>query len=53
MPAEIRFHLDECVAGAIADGRRRGIDVTTTRESGLISSGDLDQLAFATREELS
>jgi uncharacterized protein with PIN domain len=52
VPAELRFHLDECVAGAIADGlRRRGIDVTTTRESGLISSGDLDQLAFATREE--
>lgn len=52
MPAEIRFHLDECVSLAIADGlRRRGIDVSTTPESDLRSSDDLDQLAFAYREE--
>ena len=51
MPAEIRFHLDECVPGAIADGlRRRQIDVTTTPELGLISATDPDQLAFASRE---
>lgn len=51
MPAEIRFHLDECVGIAIADGlRRRNIDVTTTPESALLSSADLDQLAFAQRE---
>lgn len=50
MPAEIRFHLDECVSIAIADGlRRRKIDVTTTPESDLRSSDDLDQLAFAER----
>lgn len=50
MPAEIRFHLDECVPRAIADGlRRRGIDVTTTQESDLLSADDLDQLAFATQ----
>jgi predicted nuclease of predicted toxin-antitoxin system len=36
---------------AIADGlRRRNIDVTTTPESELLSSDDLDQLAFAQRE---
>ena len=52
MPAEIRFHLDECVTLAVADGlRRRGIDVTTTPDSDLRSSDDLDQLAFAFREE--
>jgi hypothetical protein len=52
VPAEIRFHLDECVSLAIADGlRRRGIDVSTTPESDLRSSDDLDQLAFAYREE--
>jgi hypothetical protein len=51
VPAEIRFHLDECVAIAIADGlRRRKIDVTTTPESELRSSDDLDQLSFAERE---
>ena len=33
----IRFHLDENVSNAIADGlRQRGIDVTTTSEAGLI-----------------
>jgi hypothetical protein len=49
--AEIRFHLDECVTTAIADGlRRRGIDVTTTQDTELMSSDDLDQLAFAFQE---
>jgi uncharacterized protein with PIN domain len=52
VPAEIRFHLDECVTVAVAEGlRRRGIDVTTSGEVALISSDDLDQLAFAAREE--
>ena len=51
MPAEIRFHLDECVPGAVAEGlRRRRIDVTTTPESALISAVDRDQLAFASKE---
>jgi hypothetical protein len=51
VPAEIRFHLDECVSTAIADGlRRRKMDVTTTPESELRSSTDLDQLAYAARE---
>lgn len=32
----IRFHMDENVNTAIADGlRRRGIDVTTTAKAGL------------------
>ncbi len=48
MHETIRFHLDENVNNAIADGlRRRRIDVTTTPESGLISSSDEEQLRFA------
>jgi predicted nuclease of predicted toxin-antitoxin system len=48
MSGTIRFHLDENVNGAIADGlRRRGIDVTTTPEAELIASSDEEQVAFA------
>lgn len=47
MSEEIRFHLDENVNSAIADGlRRREIDVTTTSEVGLISASDEEQLIF-------
>lgn len=47
----MRFHLDEHVASAIAAGlRRRGIDVTTTIDAGLLSAPDEDHLAFAKRE---
>ncbi len=42
----INFHLD--VSNAIALGlRRRGIDVTTTPEVGLIVVSDREQIAFA------
>lgn len=44
----IQFHLDENVSQAIAKGvRRRGIDVTTTPETGLIAASDETQLEFA------
>ncbi len=47
----MRFHLDEHVAHAIALGLfRRGIDVTTTTDAGLLSAPDNDHLAFAKRE---
>ncbi len=47
----MRFHLDEHVAHAIAEGlRRRGIDVTTTVDAGLLSAPDEDHVAFAKRE---
>jgi len=40
--------LDENVNSAIADGlRRRGIDVTTTPEAGLMAASDEAQLNFA------
>jgi hypothetical protein len=52
VPGEIRFHLDECVPGAVAEGlRRQHIDVTTTPELAFLGAPDVDQLAFATREE--
>lgn len=48
MVQTIRFHLDEHLPNAIAQGlRRRGIDVTTIAEVGLESSSDIDQLNFA------
>jgi len=49
---EIRDHLDEHVAPAVAAGlRRRGVDVTTTVEAGLIGASDEQQLAFATEND--
>ncbi len=48
MSKRIQFHLDENVSHAIAEGlRRRGIDVRTTPEEGLIGASDEEQLAFA------
>jgi hypothetical protein len=52
MAERLRFHLDENVNPAIAAGlRQRGIDVTTTQETGLLQAADDDQLAFATRQQ--
>ena len=46
---EIRFHLDESVNNAIANGLRlRGLDVTTSNDVGLVGSTDQQQLAHAT-----
>ena len=51
MPRTIRFHLDEHCDYAIARGlRRRGVDVTTAHEAGLLGAKDEDHLAFATSE---
>lgn len=45
----VRFHLDEHVPFAIAEGlRRRSIDVTCTNEAGLAGVTDEEQVAFAT-----
>jgi Domain of unknown function (DUF5615) len=52
MPTEIRFHLDEHVPPAIAEGlKRRGIDVTTTSDAGLTGADDIDHVAFALTNE--
>ena len=48
MAERIKFHLDENVRNAIAEGlRRRGIDVSTTPEQSLIGVSDEAQLKFA------
>jgi hypothetical protein len=42
---EIKYHLDESVANAVANGLgHRGIDVTTSKAAGLIGASDLQQL---------
>jgi len=47
MSRTIRFHLDENCSKAIAEGlRRRGIDVTTTPEAGLMRAIDEQQAAY-------
>jgi hypothetical protein len=47
MPRTIRFHLDENCSYAVAEGlRRRGVDVTTTPEAGLLGTRDEEQLAY-------
>lgn len=41
MENKIKFHLDENISQAIANGlKRRGIDVTTTPEKDFISISD-------------
>jgi predicted nuclease of predicted toxin-antitoxin system len=51
MPRTIRFHLDENGSKAIAGGlRRRGIDVTTTPEVGLMGATDERQTAYGLAE---
>ena len=53
MAQKIKFHLDENIKNAIAQGlRRREIDVTTTPEQCLIGASDEAQLIFAVSELL-
>jgi len=48
---QIRFHLDESVRNAVAEGlRKRGIEVTTPGHAGLLGASDSEHLAFALRE---
>ncbi|MGK7874481.1 MAG: DUF5615 family PIN-like protein [Xenococcaceae cyanobacterium] len=52
MPEQIKFHLDENVSNAVAEGlRRRGIDVTTTPEQNLIGASDQEQITFACEQQ--
>jgi predicted nuclease of predicted toxin-antitoxin system len=49
---EVRYHLDEQVARAVAVGLRlHSIDVTTTADSGLLGTSDVTQLSFASAEQ--
>jgi hypothetical protein len=48
----IRYHLDEHIDEAIADGlRHHGIDVTRTPEVGLRGAKDVEHIAFAVSEQ--
>lgn len=48
----MRFHLDEHVASAVAEGlRRRGVDVSTTAEVGLLHAADKQHVAHALEED--
>src|SRR3972149_5811834 len=50
--AEIRYDLDEHMDTAVAVGlRRRGIDVTTSFEVGMMHSSDAEQLAHASGQQ--
>jgi uncharacterized protein DUF5615 len=50
MSRTIRLHLDENCPRALAVGlRRRGIDVTTTPEAGLLEATDEEQTAYTFR----
>jgi len=49
--AAIRYYLDEHIAKAVAKGlRRRGIDVQTLTEAGMLGATDEEHLAFARDE---
>lgn len=48
----MKFHTDEHVSEAVALGlRRRGFDVSTTPQAGLLGTTDEAQLAYCQREE--
>ena len=52
MNERIRFHCDEHIDPAIASGlRRRGIDVTTTADAGLLGATDEQHLEFARAQQ--
>lgn len=48
MSRRIKFHLDENVSNAIAEGlRQRSVEVTTSSEAHLIGASDEEHLAYA------
>ena len=48
---EIKYHLDESVAHAVANGlEHRSIDVTTSKSAELIGASDLEQLEYARKQ---
>ena len=51
MTEKIKFYTDEHVPSAVVEGlRRRGVDVLSTQEAGLLSASDEEQLALATSQ---
>lgn len=52
MSIPVRYFMDEHVAGAIASAlRKRGVDVLTVAEAGLLGAEDEDLLAFVREEQ--
>ncbi len=48
---EIKYHLDESVSNAVANGlERRGVEVSTSKVAGLVGASDLEQLSHAATE---
>jgi hypothetical protein len=48
---EIRYHLDEHMPHAVAEGLRRlGVDATTSSDGDLLGASDSGQMAFAAAE---
>ena len=48
----IRFHLDEHINPAVARAlRTKGVDVTTTKEAGLLGQDDPQQWAYVQKEK--
>ena len=48
----IRYHLDESVRSAVAQGlRSHGVDVTTTVDAGLSGATDEEQLSYARAQQ--
>lgn len=51
MAERIQFYLDEHVPRAVTEGlRRRGVDVLTAQEAGMLQATDEQHLAFALSE---
>lgn len=51
MAERIQFYLDEHVPRAVTEGlRRRGVDVLTAQEAGMLHAKDEQHLAFALSE---
>lgn len=52
MSSNIAYQADEHIPSAVIVGlQRRGIDVWSTRQAGLLGASDEDQLAFASRNQ--
>lgn len=49
--AEIKFYMDEHVPAAVAAGlRKRGVDVLTAQEAGMVEATDEEHLVLATNQ---
>lgn len=53
MSKDIKFQTDEHIPSAVITGlQRRGLDVLSTPQAGLLGASDEDQLAFAIQQQM-